>query len=227
MMATGCDDQRDTANPRGSGARGGERTHKELTEHAARLATHYRVKAPDETAEERKCPDEELARAIEGGVGNLAIAEHGFLRRFAEESPDLYAGEGQRFKSLTTASLRVLRPPRNAKTASQATDALWNAQKFEREYTHLGVLWSRKRTGPSMQGDQLVSGTFQGVLVVFELGREKPLCQTQIEAGSSAGVTGVEGRAREDAIWNDFVSNVRTAIAAGVKRITARLNPDI
>ncbi|MBX3129780.1 MAG: hypothetical protein KF718_23895 [Polyangiaceae bacterium] len=225
LAAAGCEQKGDALTERTGARAGSDRSASELAKYAARLAALHAATPAD--ADERVCPDEELAARFDGGVGRLAIAEHAFLARFAGDATDPYAGDGARYKTLTTASLRVIRPPASITSSAQATDALWNAQKLEREYSHIAVLRSRERAGPNMKGDELVSGKLSGVLVVFEIGKSTPLCVARVEAASSDGVAGVEGKAREDAIWNDFVGNVRSSLAAGVKRITKRLDVDI
>jgi hypothetical protein len=175
---------------------------------------------------EKQCPDERITRALEGEPGRVVAVEHGFLDRFAGGT-DLYAGAGARFKGLTTPAFRILVPSARATSKQQAVDALWNIKKLEREYTHIGVLRAKTRSGPTLEGDKYQGGTFSGALFVVEMGKVEVLCAAEIRAESSESFATKAGSSADDAAFADYVSRVRGAVHDGLKRISKRLELDL
>ncbi|HMR04134.1 MAG TPA: hypothetical protein PKA88_00085 [Polyangiaceae bacterium] len=176
---------------------------------------------------EKPCPDEAISRALKGDPGRVVITEHAFLSRFAGTGADLYAGTGAKFKSLTAPAFRILLPSTRATSRQQSIDALWNIKKVEREYTHIGVLRAATRTGPTVTGEKFQTGKYAGVLLIFEMSKTEVLCAAEIQAENSESFATQAGRSADDAAWADYISQVRGAVHAGVRRISKRLELDL
>ncbi|MEZ4223058.1 MAG: hypothetical protein R3B13_19095 [Polyangiaceae bacterium] len=176
---------------------------------------------------EQNCPDDDIAKEQEGKSGRLLIVEQAFLERFVRPDLDPYAGTGARFKPLTTPAMRILIPAVRAGTRQQAIDALWNAKKVEREYTHVGVLRATKRVGPVLEGQSYRAGVYEGAVEIFALGQTTRLCAASVSAESGEGFATQAGKSGEDAAWADFTVRVRDAVHAAVCRVSKRLDVDV
>ncbi len=202
-------------------------TRAKLTQRLAPVVSAYAATPDPKSVQEASC-DEKALSDEEGNPGALVVGEHTFLARLQKPELDPYAGAGAPFKALTTPALRILVPAGRVQTPQQGIDALWNAQKLERDYTHLGVLRADQRVGPRLDGDKFHGGEYSGVLIIFRLGTPpQQLCQARIEAKSSENVAGAQGDAREAALWNDFLSNLKNEVHAAAKRIAPGLRVDL
>ncbi len=193
----------------------------------ARLAKLFQAVPASAEPSDKPCPDAQIAKALKGDPGRLVVVERGFLERFVRPDSDWYSGQGARFKGLTTPSFRILAPAARASTKQEVIDALWNAKKLERDYTHVGVLQAETRKGPVLKGDKYEGGVFAGTLYIAEMGKLAVLCTAAIQAESSEAVAAKAGASGSDAAWADYISQVRSAVHAGVRRISKQLEVDV
>ena len=192
-----------------------------------RLAKLFQAVPASAEPLDKPCPDAKIAKALKGDPGRLVVVERRFLERFLRPESDCYSGSGAKFKGLTTPAFRILKPAARASTKQQVIDALWNAKKLERDYTHVGVLQAKTRRGPVLQGDKYEGGVFAGTLFIVEMGKVGVLCQAAVQAQSSEAVAAKAGASGADAAWADYISRLRSAVHAGVRRVSKQLEVDI
>jgi hypothetical protein len=104
------------------------------------------------------------------------------------------------------------------------------------DYKQLYVIVVDEVIAPIVSGSDWTGGSLVGGLVVYDVATQKPLCQTPINAASSASISyggGVRIKVRGiptptvgdtglvDAVAKDFKKNVETAVREGAKRIGA------
>lgn len=225
LFALACD-RSPADGPRDDRAAELKKTKQQLeSELAPLIAAHGATPAPGKV-EERVC-DEASQHDESGKPGAMVVGEAVALARLKRADDDPWSGAGARYKPLTAAPLRILVPPARVQNAQHAIDALWNAKKLGREYSHLGVLVAAKREAPRLEGEQFHGGEFDGALVVFRLGKApKVVCAARLSAQSSERVAGLQGKDRDDAMWNDFLSNLKTQVHAAAKRVAPALRVD-
>ena len=154
--------------------------------------------------------------ALDGGDGRLLLAESEFLERYARPSADPYAGARARWRFLTTPALRAMPAPSRQVDESKLTEAAWNVKKLRQTYAYLGVVHVTARKPPRLQGEQYQAGELAARILVAPLKGGDPLCRIDVQAQSSDGVAGIEGQSREDALWNNYVLEIRKAIESAV-----------
>jgi hypothetical protein len=106
-------------------------------------------------------------------------------------------------------------------------DALFRAQKLEKEHSHLGVLRAEKLDPPQLEGERFSAGHLSGWLAIYDLASGRRECVATVEAASSGELVGTSHQARDRVMWNDFVGNVREAVHSAVKRVSEVLVVDL
>jgi len=220
LLSSGCDD-RSSATKSDESAR-----HREAF---SRFAERVRKIRADSTRreEETKCPDAAIKARLEGRQPVLAIASYDALAPFSDPNATPFAGDGAHYQTLTSAAVRSIRPPTPTAADSAVIDALFKAQRLEKEHSHLGVLRTEKLEAPKLEGDRFSAGHFSGWLAIYDLGSGKRECVATVEADSSGELVGTTRDARDRVMWKDFVANVREAVHSGAKRVSEVLVVDL
>lgn len=201
------------------------------TEAFAAVARRYsvmRAATPSSIgADASPCPDEAIAKNAKGGRPLLAVTEYEVLARFDAPGTDPWSGERARYRRLTTPAFAAIDPPAPGASSKAWIDALFKTKKLEEEYSYLGVLRTVKDVPPRLEGEAFTPGSFEGVVAVFEIGREKPMCMAKVSAVSSGELVGTSKQARTTVMWNDYVGNIKTALRDSVRSISKVLVPDL
>jgi len=219
-LSTSCDDRSSQAKTEDS------TRHREAF---TRFAERVQKIRSDSThgGDETKCPD----AAIEARLGQrrpvLAVATYDALAPFADPSASPFSGDGKRWEKLTSSAVRAIRPPSASAGDTAVVDALFRAQKLEKEYSHLGVLRAEKLQAPQLEGERFSAGRLSGWLAIYDLASGRRECIAAVEAESSGELVGTSRQARDRVMWNDFVGNVREAVHSAAKRVSTVLVVDL
>ncbi|MDP4623816.1 MAG: hypothetical protein NWT08_01630 [Akkermansiaceae bacterium] len=98
-----------------------------------------------------------------------------------------------------------------------------NGNLFASNLKFVVLLESTRNTSPSFRGADFVPGTYEGTLMVFELGNTNPIAIKKFTAQSSPTVSYKKGdiTAAIASVKSDYRENVDAAIEKAVKSITS------
>jgi len=219
-LSTSCDD-------RSSSTKNEDSTrHREAF---ARFAERVQKIRSDSThgGDEAKCPDAAIKARLGERRPVLAVASYEALAPFSDPSAKPFSGDAERWEKLTSSAVRAIRPPTASAGDTAVVDALFRAQKLEKEYSHLGVLRAEKLEPPKLEGERFIAGHLSGWLAIYDLASGRRECVATVEAQSSGELVGTTRQARDRVMWNDFVGNVREAVHSAAKRVSEVLVVDL
>lgn len=173
------------------------------------------------------CPDAAIEKNAKGGRPSLGVTELEVLGRFADPAANPWTGERAHYLALTTPGFAAIVPPPAEAETKRWIDALYKAQTFERDHPYLAVLRADKRVPPRLDGDAFSPGSLEGVLLVFEIGHDQPMCVARVSATSSGELVGTSRQAREAVMWKDWVGNIKTALHDAARSMSKVLVLDL
>src|SRR5262249_8860667 len=135
-------------------------------------------------------------------------------------------GPSARWSFLTSAPMRSVPPAQSLNTAEQVNAAAWSVGQLREKHAFVAVLRSGERLLPRIEGGKFHGGEFTASLSIFSLEDFEFLCTNGVSAHSSEEVAGLRRQSREDALWNDFLVQVRRAIEATVDQMAPGLGVD-